>query len=203
MSTERGRMPAVTRAVQQHRTRTALIETAREHFAEHGYGAASLDKMAADAGYTRGAIYANFDGKSGLFLAVLDARLQTQISELEAIGTELDQLAEWRMNNAERQRGLAWAVTEFRLVALRDEHLRARLRERDRMLRRAFAGLVERACSSLGIALPIPAEQAAAALLALGDGLTQQHELDPDMVHQNTFEAVLAMLIRGVPPSRQ
>lgn len=193
----------MTRVEQQQRTRSALIETAREHFAEHGYGPASLDKIAADAGYTRGAIYANFDGKPGLFLAVLDARLRTQIGELEVIGTELDQLGQWRISNAERQRGLAWAVTEFRLVALRDEHLRARLRERDRMLRRAFAGLVERACNSLGIELPIPAEQAAAALLALGDGLTQQHELDPDTVHQNTFEAVLAMLIRGAPQSHQ
>lgn len=194
-------MPAVTRAEQQQRTRGALIDAARTHFSEDGYAMASLDRIASDAGYTRGAIYANFDGKPGLFLAVLDARLQSQIAELEAVGTDLDRLGQWRLRNAERERGLAWAVQEFRLVALRDDELRRQLRERERRLRHAFGGLIERASASLGIDLPITADQAAAALLALGDGLTQQHELDPDMVDQETFETVLSMLIRGAAQS--
>lgn len=192
----------MTRAEQQQRTRAALVEAARRHFSDHGYSAASLDKIAADAGFTRGAVYANFDGKPDLLLAVLDARLAEQVAALEAAGTDLGEIGRWRLGNAARERGLAWAVTEFRLIALRDEALRRRLQERERTLRAAFAGLVEQAVEALEIRLPIPSDQVAAALLALGDGLTQQHDVDPDGVDQETFEAVLAVLIRGLTSDR-
>lgn len=192
------KVASVRRAEQQQQTRTALIDVARRHFSAQGYSATSLDKIAAEAGFTRGAIYANFDGKPGLLLAVLDARLEDQVAELTEVGTDLDELARWRTHNAARERGLAWAVTEFRLVALRDDTLRSQLRERERTLRAAFADLVDQAAASLDLSLPIPSEQAAAALLALGDGLTQQHELDPEAIDQGTFEMVLALLIRGM-----
>lgn len=184
-----------SRAERQAQTREALVDAARHHFAEHGYAGASLEKIAADAGFTRGAVYANFKDRAELFLAVLDDRLQKQVSELEAVGTELAALSAWRSRNARSQRGLSLAVLEFRIAALRDERVRKQLRDRDRALRQAFAGLITRAADTDGIQLPLPAEQVAAALLALGDGITQQHRIDPEGVDLNTFEAVLGALI--------
>lgn len=194
-------MVRISRAEQQQQTCKALVEAARRHFADDGYGRASLDKIAADAGYTRGAIYANFDGRPGLFLAVLDARLEDQIRELEAIGSDLAQLGRWRRANAQKERGLAWAVTEFRAAALRDDDLRDQFRDRERTLRRAFADLIGRRAADLKITLPVPVEQVAAALLALGDGLTEQHQLDPEGVDPATFDTVLATLIQGAKRS--
>lgn len=188
-------MGRLTRHEQQARTRAALLEAAREHFAEHGYGQASLDKIAEEAGFTRGAIYAHFEAKSGLFLAVLDARLNAQVHELEAIGADLEKLGRWRQANAQAQRGLSLAVLEFRATAMRDEKLREQLVQRERRLRRAFANLISKAADDLGIQLPLAAEQVAVALLALGDGITQQHHLDPDRVELNTFEETLSALI--------
>jgi AcrR family transcriptional regulator len=52
-------------------TRTALIDSARHAFAQKGFEGASLDEIAADAGFTRGAIYKHFDNKEDLFLAVM------------------------------------------------------------------------------------------------------------------------------------
>lgn len=193
-------MPRLSRAEHQARTKAALIDVGRRHFAEHGYAKASLDKIAADAGFTRGAIYANFDGKAGLLLAVLDIRLQDQIRDLQAIGSDLGQLDEWRRANARKQRGLSLAVLEFRVVALRDDRVRRQLLERERTLRRAFADLISRAAADLGIELPLPDEQIAAALLALGDGLTQQQRVDPDGIDPSTFASVLAILIRNLQP---
>ena len=53
-------------------TREKLIAAARKAFAEHGYAAASMDSLTADAGLTRGALYHNFGDKRGLLAAVVD-----------------------------------------------------------------------------------------------------------------------------------
>jgi len=57
------------------RTRAELIRVARRLFAERGFGAVSSEEIVAAAGLTRGALYHHFDGKPGLFLAVIDAEL--------------------------------------------------------------------------------------------------------------------------------
>ncbi|MGL5987783.1 MAG: TetR/AcrR family transcriptional regulator, partial [Burkholderiales bacterium] len=51
-------------------------------FARKGYHGASLDQVAADAGLTKGAVYWHFQSKSDLFLALLDARFQRDMSEM-------------------------------------------------------------------------------------------------------------------------
>ena len=53
-------------------TRKKLIEVARRAFAEYGYAETSMDKLTADAGLTRGALYHHFGDKRGLFAAVVD-----------------------------------------------------------------------------------------------------------------------------------
>jgi len=52
-------------------TRAKLIRAARRAFAAHGYAAASMDELTAEAGLTRGALYHNFGGKEGLLRAVI------------------------------------------------------------------------------------------------------------------------------------
>lgn len=53
-------------------TRKKLIEVARRTFAEYGYADTSMDKLTAEAGLTRGALYHHFGDKKGLFAAVVD-----------------------------------------------------------------------------------------------------------------------------------
>src|SRR5919108_4703104 len=60
-------------------TRTRLLEAARKVFGRRGYYGASLDEIAADAGFSKGALYYNFGGKEGLFLALLEERLQERV----------------------------------------------------------------------------------------------------------------------------
>lgn len=64
-------MARLTRAQQQERTRAAVLVAARQEFAEHGYTEAKIDRIAERAELTRGAVYSNFSGKRGLYLAVL------------------------------------------------------------------------------------------------------------------------------------
>ncbi|RTK99933.1 MAG: TetR/AcrR family transcriptional regulator [Neisseriaceae bacterium] len=63
-------------------TRQRIIASAATVFARKGYHGASLDQVAADAGLTKGAVYWHFQSKSDLFLALLDARFQRDMSEM-------------------------------------------------------------------------------------------------------------------------
>jgi AcrR family transcriptional regulator len=61
----------LTREESQAQTRATLMAVGREHFLRYGLGGAVAEKIAEDAGYSRGALYSNFDGKEDLFLAII------------------------------------------------------------------------------------------------------------------------------------
>jgi len=60
------------KAEQSEATRTALIATARELFAERGYAAVGTEEIVRATGVTRGALYHHFAGKKELFQAVYE-----------------------------------------------------------------------------------------------------------------------------------
>ena len=72
-------------------TRARLIQSAEKIFARDGFEAAKLEEIAADAGYTRGAFYANFDSKEDLFFALLESEIGSRIGALER---EIDSVQE-------------------------------------------------------------------------------------------------------------
>jgi AcrR family transcriptional regulator len=61
-----------TQAERRARTRAALLEAGARGFSRYGYGNLVLEKVAGDAGYTRGALYHLFAGKEELAVAVVD-----------------------------------------------------------------------------------------------------------------------------------
>jgi AcrR family transcriptional regulator len=61
-----------TQADRSARTRAALLESAARGLSRYGYGNLVLERVAADAGYTRGALYHQFKDKQELALAVID-----------------------------------------------------------------------------------------------------------------------------------
>ena len=61
-------------------TRRHLLEAAAIVFAQKGFHAATLDEVAAAAGFTKGAVYSNFKSKDDLFLALFDDRIERQFA---------------------------------------------------------------------------------------------------------------------------
>jgi AcrR family transcriptional regulator len=61
-----------TQADRSARTRRALLESAARALSRYGYGNLALAQVAAEAGYTRGALYHQFRAKDDLVLAVVD-----------------------------------------------------------------------------------------------------------------------------------
>src|SRR6202171_2625085 len=66
-------------------TRRKLLSAAERIFARDGFEAARLEDIAAGAGYTRGAFYANYGGKEEIFFALLDQWGRQRIDSVTAV----------------------------------------------------------------------------------------------------------------------
>src|SRR5258706_9199458 len=60
-------------------TRDKLFEAAARVFEEQGIGGASIETIAAAAGFTRGAFYSNFKSKDELIIAMLEDHVEQSI----------------------------------------------------------------------------------------------------------------------------
>ena len=58
-------------------TKNKLLESAKKEFLEKGFTAASLRKIAANAGVTTGAMYRHFKDKDSFFCALVDDAIET------------------------------------------------------------------------------------------------------------------------------
>jgi len=84
-----GNKPAARASRPQDRaisTRRDLMEAARRIFARDGFEIARLEDIAATAGKTRGAFYANFRDKEDVFFALFEENLRR---EKQQVGEEL------------------------------------------------------------------------------------------------------------------
>ncbi|WP_114854044.1 TetR/AcrR family transcriptional regulator [Brachybacterium sp. YJGR34] len=127
----------LSRRDRQQQTREALVAAAREVFSEDGYHAASLARIARVAGFSKGAVYSNFEGKSALFLAVMDKNLELAEADPRHPFSPPGHPASTGWDVAGREgfprqatQGFALATLEFIARAARDEALAPQLHQR-------------------------------------------------------------------------
>jgi AcrR family transcriptional regulator len=75
----------LTREESRARTRAKLIESAHEVVAREGYENASIDLIAENAGYSKGAFYSNFESKEAIFLELLETHSSQDVPEIAAL----------------------------------------------------------------------------------------------------------------------
>jgi AcrR family transcriptional regulator len=191
--------PAVPLTPQRRRelTRQHLLEAAAAVFAREGFYGASLDEVAAAAGFTKGAVYSNFKNKEALFVAVLEERMASQIAAVERIlddaqapdahlGEILDVISSTEFDPS-------WGVLnlEFFLYAARNEEARELLAGQVRRTRDLVERMVARQQEKTGVQADIPPRAFATIALALFAGLDLHRLLDPDEVTTETLDQVL------------
>jgi AcrR family transcriptional regulator len=71
-----------TQAERSARSRSALLESAARGLSRYGYGNLRLEQVAREAGYTRGALYHQFEDKEDLALAVIEWVNETWMREV-------------------------------------------------------------------------------------------------------------------------
>jgi AcrR family transcriptional regulator len=107
-----------------------LIAVGRRHFLRYGLGGAVAEKIAEDAGYSRGALYANFDGKEELFVAVIQEEQARHLNVFRSLLKEepssKKRLKKMRDTIADLMTDHDWIVlrAEFEVGALRSERIR-------------------------------------------------------------------------------
>jgi len=120
----------LTREESRAQTRATLIAVGRKHFLRYGLGGAVAEKIAEDAGYSRGALYANFEGKEDLFLAVIREEQACRSNIFRSIlrdePSSKKRLRKMRDTIADTYTNRDWIVlrAEFEAGALRSERIR-------------------------------------------------------------------------------
>ncbi len=177
-------MARLTRSESQARTRAHLVATARDLFLADGYAATSLEKVADVAGYSKGAVYSNFKNKKELCLEVLGlihATKGQEIAEALGGGDTMEERLEAFQAWAEKTLGdVGWTMLEFELIVLsrHDPELRDALTATLGVAREITVTLLKSFTDSLGVVLPVPAEDAAGSILSLGVGLGIHSAID-------------------------
>jgi AcrR family transcriptional regulator len=193
-----------TRAERRAATRAALLRAATRAICARGMDGASIDQIAAEAGYTKGAFYANFASKEELFLVILEDKFDAEIARLQEIMIGADEPLEEARHAAEGF--LAYVDSdpewprlyqEFALHAARDEAFRAEFAARQRALRARLAEVFARWTAGLGIDSAYPPADVAAMTAFMVDGFLLQRIIDPELderLYGDMFQVFLAGL---------
>jgi AcrR family transcriptional regulator len=194
------------RSARRAETRARLLQAAARVYARSGFGGATLDEVAAEAGFTKGAVYDHFGSKENLLLALMEEHLAGQIADQVALFDRARTTWErpvagsdhW-MRRLEEDPEPFRLFVEMWLYARGDERLRRRLAEGLEALRETFARFGAASASDAGIEPPPHAtEQVANAMIALGVGLPILRQIDPEAVPASLLGAVLSVLIRAI-----
>jgi AcrR family transcriptional regulator len=194
----------LSRSERKERTRDEIVAAAHRVFLRDGFHGATLDDIAEEAGYTKGAVYSNFEGKDALFLALLDAQFGVrlapfldQIDAAESIDDALRGNARLMAETARREPLWAPLLVEFWTHASRDPSLRAEAAARhDRVLDAVGAGIAQLG-ERFGIVWSRPPRELVRSAQAFARGIALERLLDPDAVAAEDFEEEFLAFVKS------
>jgi AcrR family transcriptional regulator len=201
----------LTRAEQKERTRSEVIRAARQVFLRRGFHGASLDEIAEQAGYTKGAVYSNFASKDALFLAVLEEHYEKRIEayarmlEGESIDETFRAISQFMADADAREPDWLPLLAEFTSHAARQELVRhAYVQTRERFLE-AIARIIETLAKRHGFSQRVSPLEAARGSSVLARGFSAERQLDPDAVTPELFVELHTAYLHGltIPAKRR
>jgi AcrR family transcriptional regulator len=192
----------LTREQSKAATRERLLDAARSVFAASGFHGASVEEIAAAAGFSTGALYSNFDGKEDLFLALMEREIDEHAREIAAAVAAQPSVAERAEGGAqkwmamiEREPELVLLFTEFWAYGVREPQVRSEIAARFAKVHELLAHLIADSAREFELELAIPVRELAIAIDALADGIARQRLTDPDAIPEDLMGRVLALLL--------
>jgi len=140
-------------------TRDALIAAAGELFAKKGFNGSSMEEIATEAGFTRGAIYSNFGNKEDLLIAVMDRFFERMVDEYREVAIDdpvASAEAAAKVFRRENSHEMLPLELELRLNALRNPEMRKRLADLDRRQSENVARFIEEQIAKSGVKFKVP-----------------------------------------------
>lgn len=184
--------------------RDRILDAALEVFAAEGFAGATIDAIGQAAGFTKGAVYSNFESKDELFLALLERQFETRG---ELIATAFDSgggdtaatavaLSRSMLDSIHEQHEYHIVLIEYWLRAMRDPHLRDRLIAR----RRAAADQALHVVEQAGAALPRQQLDGLAQLVVtISAGIAMEEVLQPGTIDTDTLARLITALLESAP----
>ncbi len=180
-------------------TRRELLAAAQRRFFRDGYHGTTLDDIADEAGYTKGAVYSTFKSKGGLFLALFDEVVDRRVEGIRELLAGED-------THAEKLAALARRPVD-------DEHPQYVLlmiefwvhAARDPALLEAFSDSYRRLRAKLAEIAPDDAhfgrDRWATVTLALSNGMALERLIDPGGVPDDLMASAQRRLLGPEPPA--
>src|ERR1700744_6166475 len=181
--------------------REKLFEAAARVFEEQGIGGASIEAIAAAAGFTRGAFYSNFDSKDELIIAMLEDHVAQSIGRMHELLARHRNLADFidalKKMDRSQQDPLGRSPLlhmEMILFVARAEKRRPELAKRLRARRKLIVEIVENTAKGSSVN---PA-WTGAIVLALEDGFRLHRLIDPETTPSDSFLRAIGDLQRAM-----
>lgn len=177
----------LSRAESKDQTHLLLLEAAQSVFMRSGYQGATLDRIAAEAGFTKGAVYAHFSNKEALFIELLGRQLQDNIVQLNALMALAEEQPE-RLNEeigrwidgVDTRDNLPLLALELELESRRNPSFLAVFDQIIVRHQRALGRIITRLFEVSGGTTPMPVEELAATIIVLTEGVALSRQTRPE-----------------------
>jgi AcrR family transcriptional regulator len=186
-------------------TRDKLFEAAARVFEEQSIGSASIEAIAAAAGFSRGAFYSNFKSKDELIIAMLEDHVERSIerhldllAQHENIDDFLNALKSMDHGKQDPLGRTPLLHMEMILFAARAEKRRPELAKRLRARRKLVSDIVETSVKNSGRPGALNPAWTAAIVLALEDGFRLHRLIDPETTPADGFLRAISDLRRAM-----
>jgi AcrR family transcriptional regulator len=200
-----------TQAERRAETRERVLAAAGRVFARRGFDATSLEAIADEAGFSRGAVYYNFADKEELFLELLERRCAERSQDLREVfagdgDDHIDATSGQAQVAAQHAFDAMTGDPEWRALylgflahAARDVTFRRRFARRSAEMRGALEEVVVDRTRPVAETLGMTPEQLAVVIDALGVGLWAQHMLHGSRaVPRDLYSKALALIVDGI-----
>lgn len=182
-------------------TRELLLRAAEQVFARDGYEKAQVDQIAAEAGFSKGGLYAHFESKEELFLALYQiktASYQATLRQaLDGVSTREERINAFRNFYIDLSKDKEWAliVLEVKLLVRRHPEVRSKIRQIDEHV-------AETIDASLIKLFGASARAAGEALGGISSALVLQADLEPAVLTERKMRTMLGAIFDALLRAR-
>ena len=183
--------------------RERILDAASKVFAAEGFAGATIDAIGQAAGFTKGAVYSNFESKDELFLALLDREFELRgaqiVTALEGGGdttAAAHDLSRSVLDSVHGHADYYVLFVEYWLRAVRDPELR------ERLIARRRAATADQASHIFGSTDTVPSGRRVADVAQLvatvNLGIAMEEVLRPGTIDPDLLAQLIAALLGSV-----
>ncbi|MDM4139121.1 MULTISPECIES: TetR/AcrR family transcriptional regulator [Mycobacterium] len=184
--------------------RDRILDAASKVFAAEGFAGATIDAIGQAAGFTKGAVYSNFESKDELFLALLDREFELRGEQIAIALDRSDgdtaaaarEVSRSVLDSVRDHSDYYVLLVEYWLRAQRDPQLRERLIGRRRAAADQALHIVESTDT-------VPGDRrltdVAQLVVTLNLGVAMEEVLRPGTINPDLLAQLITALLESIP----